>query len=91
MIETHGQRQTSARYSRLGPQKCEKMHRASIEMLEHVGVEVHDDKARELLVRTNDKVETIGRETGYDNVGSFVKIFKSYMGETPKEYRLRNR
>ncbi|KGE73489.1 helix-turn-helix domain-containing protein [Spirochaeta lutea] len=48
-------------------------------------------KARELLISTDHKVETIGKETGYDNVGSFVKIFKAYMGETPKEFRLRNR
>jgi trimethylamine--corrinoid protein Co-methyltransferase len=51
MIETHGRRQTSAHYSRLGGQECEKLHRASIEMLEYVGAEVHDEKARDLLVK----------------------------------------
>ena len=51
MIETHGQRQTGAHYSRLGGQECEKLHRASIEMLEHVGVEVHDEEALNLLVK----------------------------------------
>ncbi|MGD9317751.1 MAG: trimethylamine methyltransferase family protein [Anaerolineae bacterium] len=59
MIETHGQRQTSAHYSRLGPQECEKIHRASIEMLEHVGVEVHDEKALDLLVKGGAKADGI--------------------------------
>lgn len=51
MIETHGQRQTSAHYSRLGNQECERIHRASLEILEHVGVEVHDEEALNLLVK----------------------------------------
>ena len=59
MIETQGQRQTSAHYSRLGQQECEKIHRASIEMLEHVGVEVHDEKALNLLVKGGAKADGI--------------------------------
>lgn len=59
MIETHGQRQTSAHYSRLGRQECEKIHRACIEMLEHVGVEVHDEKALNLLVKGGAKADGI--------------------------------
>jgi trimethylamine--corrinoid protein Co-methyltransferase len=59
MIETQGQRQTSAHYSRLGQQECEKIHRASIEMLEHVGIEVHDEKALNLLVKGGAKADGI--------------------------------
>jgi trimethylamine--corrinoid protein Co-methyltransferase len=59
MIETHGQRQTGAFYSRLGQQECEKIHRACIELLEHVGVEVHDEKALELLVKAGAKADGI--------------------------------
>jgi trimethylamine--corrinoid protein Co-methyltransferase len=59
MIETHGQRQASAHYSRLGQQECEKIHRASIEMLEHVGVEVHDEKALNLLVKGGARADGI--------------------------------
>jgi trimethylamine--corrinoid protein Co-methyltransferase len=59
MIETHGQRQTGAHYSRLGSQECEKLHRASIEMLEHVGVEVHDEKALNLLVKGGARADGI--------------------------------
>lgn len=51
MIETHGQRQTSAHYSRLGRQECERIHDACSEILEHVGVEVHDEEARSLLAK----------------------------------------
>jgi trimethylamine--corrinoid protein Co-methyltransferase len=51
MIETHGTSMTSAHYARLGQQECEKIHAASVEILERIGVDVHDEKARELLVK----------------------------------------
>ncbi len=51
MIETHSLRQTSTLYSRLGPQECERIHYASLEVLERVGIEVHDERARALLVK----------------------------------------
>lgn len=50
MIETHGTRMTSAHYSRLGPQECEKIHLASLEILERIGIDVHDEKARAILI-----------------------------------------
>lgn len=50
MIETHGMHMTSAHYTRLGRNECEKIHAASLEILERTGVDVHDQKARELLV-----------------------------------------
>lgn len=50
MIQTHGTSQTSAHYSRLGPQECEKIHMASLEILTRIGVDVHDEKALEILV-----------------------------------------
>lgn len=51
MIQTHGSSMTSAHYSRLGPQECEQIHLASLEILERIGVDVHDEKAREILVK----------------------------------------
>ena len=51
MIETRGTHQTSAFFSRLGAQECERIHAASLEILERVGVEVHDETARERLWR----------------------------------------
>jgi trimethylamine--corrinoid protein Co-methyltransferase len=59
MIETHGRSMTSAHYSRLGPQECEKIHLASLEILERTGVDVHDEKARDLLVQSGAKVDGI--------------------------------
>lgn len=47
--------------------------------------------ARSLLSDTDLQVTRIAEQVGYDNIGSFVKIFKAYIGETPKEYRLRIR
>jgi len=41
---------TSAYYTRLGQQERERIHRASLEVLERVGVDVHDERAREVLV-----------------------------------------
>jgi trimethylamine--corrinoid protein Co-methyltransferase len=51
MIETHGLNTTSAHYSRLGTQECEKIHIATLEIMERTGLEVHDQKAIDLLVK----------------------------------------
>jgi trimethylamine--corrinoid protein Co-methyltransferase len=51
MIQTHGASMTSAHYSRLGPEECEKIHQASLEILERIGVDVHDEKARDILIK----------------------------------------
>jgi trimethylamine--corrinoid protein Co-methyltransferase len=51
MIETHGLRQTGTHYSRMGLQECERIHSASLEILERVGIDVHDERARDLLVK----------------------------------------
>jgi trimethylamine--corrinoid protein Co-methyltransferase len=40
---------TSAHYARMGPQECEKIHQASLEILARVGIDVHDDEARRIL------------------------------------------
>jgi trimethylamine--corrinoid protein Co-methyltransferase len=50
MIETHGYHTSSAHYARLGQQECTRIHMATLEVLERVGVDVHDEKAREILV-----------------------------------------
>ncbi|MEI7847937.1 MAG: trimethylamine methyltransferase family protein [Chloroflexota bacterium] len=51
MIQTHGTSMTSAHYSRLGPQECEKIHMASLEILARIGINVHDEKALGILVK----------------------------------------
>ena len=43
MIQTHGANRTSAHYARLGPEERAGIHQASLEILQRVGVEVHDE------------------------------------------------
>ncbi|NIV28182.1 MAG: trimethylamine methyltransferase, partial [Anaerolineae bacterium] len=50
MIETSGSHMSSAHYARLGEQERKKIHMASLEILERVGVDVHHEKARDILV-----------------------------------------
>jgi len=57
MIETHGMNMTSAHYSRMGKTECEKIHVASLEVLERIGIETHDEKARDLLVKAGAKAD----------------------------------
>ncbi len=59
MIETHGLSMTSAHYARMGQQECEKIHVATLEILERTGVDVHDEKAREILAKAGAKVDGI--------------------------------
>lgn len=49
MISTHGMRMASAHYARMGEGECRQIHMATLEVLEHVGVDVHDEKARDIL------------------------------------------
>lgn len=57
MIETHTISQTSVLFSRLGSQECERIHLASLEILERIGIEVHDEDARHLLVKAGARSE----------------------------------
>jgi trimethylamine--corrinoid protein Co-methyltransferase len=59
MIETHGLHTTSAHYARMGQQECERIHVASLEILERVGIDAHDEKARELLVKGGAQADSI--------------------------------
>ena len=59
MIETHGTSRTSSHYARMGKQECERIHLASLEILERVGVDVHDERARQLLVKGGARADGI--------------------------------
>ncbi|MGD8703245.1 MAG: trimethylamine methyltransferase family protein, partial [Desulfosarcina sp.] len=50
MISTHEKRTVSAKYARMGHQECDRIHIATLEILERTGVDVHDEKARQILV-----------------------------------------
>jgi YesN/AraC family two-component response regulator len=47
-------------------------------------------KAKQLLSETNLSVNKISNEVGYSNPKYFFKIFKTYSGFTPLEYRFKN-
>jgi AraC-like DNA-binding protein len=51
--------------------------------------QVRLEKACELLLKTDHRIGKIAQEVGYQNQGSFVKIFKTYRGETPKVFKLK--
>lgn len=49
--------------------------------------DVRMENAKELLTNTEHKIIEICAMTGYDNPRYFSKLFKSYTGMTPREYR----
>ncbi|MCP4719762.1 MAG: trimethylamine methyltransferase [Desulfobacteraceae bacterium] len=51
MISTQDLSMDSAHYARMGGQECKKIHMATLEILERTGVDVHDEKAGNLLVK----------------------------------------
>jgi transcriptional regulator GlxA family with amidase domain len=55
------------------------------EYLQHLRV----GKARELLERSNDSVEAIGAQVGYEDPSAFRKTFQRLLGLAPSEYRQR--
>ena len=59
MIQTHSMNMTSAHYARIGPDECEKIHFASFEILERIGIDVHDKKARDILVKAGAKADDL--------------------------------
>ncbi len=59
MIQTHGSTRTSAHYARLGPEERAGIHQASLEILQRVGVEVHDEQARAILAAGGADVDGI--------------------------------
>jgi trimethylamine--corrinoid protein Co-methyltransferase len=59
MITTHGKNMSSAHYARMGHQECEQIHLASLEILDRIGIDVHDGKARDILVKAGAKADGI--------------------------------
>lgn len=49
------------------------------------------DKAKELLVGSNDSIEQIARVTGFAGASYFCKVFKSVTGMTPSEFAEKSR
>jgi len=59
MIETHGTSMTSSHYARMGLEECEKIHVASLEILQRVGIDVHDQKARTVLSKGGASIDGV--------------------------------
>lgn len=49
--------------------------------------EIRIEKAAEALIETNKKIITIAQDTGFDNIGYFIRRFKKEKGVTPSEYQ----
>ena len=45
------------------------------------------EEACRLLAATGDKVETIARQVGFDEASVFSRVFKRWVGRSPKAYR----
>jgi AraC-like DNA-binding protein len=45
------------------------------------------EEACRLLTATTDKVETIARQVGFDDASVFSRVFKRWVGRSPKAYR----
>ena len=59
MISTHGNNMTSAHYARMGDAECRQIHLATLEVLERVGVDVHEKRAREILAAGGARIDGI--------------------------------
>lgn len=59
MIETHNLRTGSTHHTRMGKEECEKIHFASIEILNRTGIDVHDEEARKILAEAGATVDGI--------------------------------
>jgi trimethylamine--corrinoid protein Co-methyltransferase len=57
MIRTAGLSTAEGHYSRLRPEECEAIHNASLEILERIGVQVHEARARQVLVSAGARAE----------------------------------
>jgi two-component system response regulator YesN len=54
-----------------------------VEYLKKVRIE----RSKELLLRSDMKINEIGKQVGYSNSYYFIKVFKDVMGLTPGEYK----
>ena len=49
--------------------------------------EVRVEKAAEALIETDEKIINIAQNSGFENMGYFIRRFKKEKGVTPSEYR----
>ncbi|MFP4350643.1 MAG: trimethylamine methyltransferase family protein [Desulfococcaceae bacterium] len=59
MIPTQVMNMAAAHYARMGTGECDRIHMATLEILERTGVDVHDEQAREILAGGGAKIEGV--------------------------------
>ncbi len=75
----------TSRYSRLSPEQCQKLHQASLQVLEGTGVRLHEPAAVELLRKAGSRVEEGNR------VRIPAKLIEHALTTAPKQVVLHNR
>lgn len=63
---------------------------AGISLMNYI-MEVRVEKAKDLLLQTEQKINDIAASVGYEDTRYFAKVFKKIAGESPSEYRIRQR
>ena len=63
--------------------------KVGITITEHISM-VRISKAKELLVKTNMRIEDIGTAVGFENRTTFFRLFKKMEGMPPNRYRKEN-
>lgn len=53
--------------------------------------EIRIEKAAEALAETDEKIITIAANSGFDNIGYFIRKFRETKGVTPSEYRKKSK
>lgn len=80
--------ETAAEHVSLSPRYLSKVFKeeTGINFTDYV-TQVRLEKAVELIVSTDDTVEQISRQCGFNSSGYFIKKFKDQYGVTPKMYK----
>ncbi|MEM7624123.1 MAG: helix-turn-helix transcriptional regulator [Planctomycetota bacterium] len=53
----------------------------------HTLTQIRLERAKELLIRTDDPVGDVARLVGFTDQGYFAKVFHRHTGQTPRDYR----
>lgn len=72
----------------LNPKYLSRLFREAFgaKFIEYVS-DVRMEKAKQLLIETEETIQDIGRTVGYDQSLTFIRVFKKHTGETPGQYR----
>lgn len=69
------------------PHMCRVYKQHTLNTIQQKIMEVRMNRARELLVDTEESIVDIAEKTGFSNSNYFYRAFKASNGVTPKEYR----